>query len=401
METTLSELETSTRISVTRLTPRGRGAVASLSVQGDAAIVESPGMFRAANGKRIGDQPLQRIVFGHWGCEIREDVVVCRVEESITEIHCHGGDHATNRIMDDLVSAGCEVLSWHDTQRERREWLDVELDDALSQAPTLRTADYLLTQRSGCLKDCLISLSRRVTELADHTDEKPHAVTSVADVIRELDDLLAWSNFGCHLTKPWKIMLAGRPNVGKSSLINALVGYSRAIVSAVPGTTRDLVTAETAFEGWPVQLIDSAGLRDSVDEVESIGVERSRQQLQRADCRVILLDVSEPITDEERQLIDGLPQRLVVAHKCDLETWNADDLPPGCIHVSSTERTGLDELMSRIIGEVLPTLPSPHEPLPISPAVVEVLKSAKESTEALNLATAAQTLGTLLTARSL
>ena len=359
-------------------------------IHDDASIVDSTGRFVAANGKQLAEQPVQRIIFGHWGTEAREDVVVCRVSESVTEIHCHGGEHAVGRIMEDLASTGCRVISWQDAQREQLGWLDTELDAALSRALTVKTADHLLAQRNGILRDCLTLLRQQIAELAG--DAEVPAITANRTVLDQLDELLAWSAFARHLTEPWKIVLAGLPNVGKSSLINALVGYSRAIVSPVPGTTRDLVTAETAFAGWPVQLIDTAGLRDSSDEVESIGVGYARQELQRADCRLILLDVSQPIAEEERQLIDSFEKRLVVAHKCDLLKSRANELPPDCIFVSSTERIGLKELMSRIVAEILPELPNTKIPLPISNAVVELLESVKSSVTALDLAEAVRQL---------
>jgi tRNA modification GTPase len=107
------------------------------------------------------------------------------------------------------------------------------------------------------------------------------------ELTAQLDALLRWSEFGRHLTQPWQVVLTGVPNVGKSSLINRLLGYSRSIVYAEPGTTRDVVTAATAFDGWPVELSDTAGLRDAAGEIEAAGVERARRHLATADLAIV------------------------------------------------------------------------------------------------------------------
>ena len=177
---------------------------------------------------------------------------------------------------------GCQSLTW-------QEWLhrsvtsirfEAAAQIALADAVTVRTAAILLDQFNGALSADIRSVLAAI------------AAADWSQAAKAIDDLLGRRDLGLHLTKPWRVVLAGPPNVGKSSLINALAGYDRAIVSPVPGTTRDVVTVTTAIDGWPVQLADTAGLREGHDELESAGVELARATLASADLVVLVQDVT-------------------------------------------------------------------------------------------------------------
>ena len=163
---------------------------------------------------------------------------------------------------------------------------------------------------------------------------------------RRLQTLLARAPLGLHLVTPWRIVLAGRPNVGKSSLINALVGYTRAIVFDQPGTTRDVVTATTAIDGWPVELADTAGLREGQDELESAGIARAREQMAAADVLVLVFDVTQPWTEEDESLVAQWPEAVVVFNKCDLAAMAGDR--PGALFTSAVTRQGIEELIEAL-----------------------------------------------------
>src|SRR5262249_26206167 len=137
-----------------------------------------------------------------------------------------------------------------------------------------------------------------------------------------LDKLLALAPVGLHLAQPWRLVVAGPPNVGKSSLVNALVGFERAIVFDQPGTTRDVVTALTAFSGLPVELCDTAGLRNTDDSLEAAGVARAQEQAAAADLVLLVLDVSQPWMADQRELVDTWPRAIVVLNKADLVDAN-------------------------------------------------------------------------------
>jgi tRNA modification GTPase len=351
------------------LTPRGRGAVATIGFMGDADLIDS-GPFRAANRRPLAAQELGRIVYGRWGDEPAEDVVLCRVDERTVEINCHGGDAATRRILEQLAAAGCEIVSWSEWLRRTRGPLDAEFAEALSRATTERTAAILLEQSAGVFRGAITDLLRALPESRDAWQPVMRA---------KLDALLARAEFGRHLTEPWIVVLAGRPNVGKSSLINALLGYDRSIVFDQPGTTRDVVHADTAFDGWPVRLSDTAGLRRDADELESAGIARAHAQLAAADCRVLLLDISRAPEPLDFELLATVPRDITVAHKTDLPPMWSDALPEGALAVSSVTRAGVDELIEKILARLIPDVPSPGTAIPVSPRLVQLLQEARDA----------------------
>ena len=202
------------------------------------------------------------------------------------------------------------------------------------------------------------------------------------DALSQLDALFAWADFGLHLTRPWSVVLTGRPNVGKSSLINRLLGYERAIVFDQPGTTRDVVTGETALDGWPVLLADTAGLREGAEELEAAGMALARQRLATADLRVVLIDLGEPPTPEDERLLAEWPDAMVVAHKCDRPDRWLSRVPAGARRVSSRTGEGVDELQRLIVERLVPRVPPPGTAIPISARHVELLRAARAALSA-------------------
>ncbi len=302
---------------VALLTPPGRSAVAVLAVVGPQAarLVESHfystlQSWRSVRGRTdeeglLGARGEGRIFFGRWGGPQGEEVIVCRRPshraegarpsagvpwyegDQYVEVHCHGGRQAADRILDMLIANGCQVFPWQTWVRQRAdELLQAEAHTALAAAKTQRTAAILLDQYQGALAREVLALQREIAACRD----QPHG--HGRHVGRKIDTLLARVDLGEHLVRPWQVLLAGRPNVGKSSLINALLGYERAIVFAQPGTTRDVLSATTAMDGWPVQLSDTAGMQETADPVELQGIRLAKAQLEQADMVVWVLDGS-------------------------------------------------------------------------------------------------------------
>jgi tRNA modification GTPase len=369
-------------------TARGRGAVATIRLRAD--VRRWPGIdllpFRAANGKPLRHQPTGRVVFGRWGSDAVEEVVVCLIDDETLEIHCHGGESAASRILGDCAQAGCRVVAWTEMVRSARGLLEAELLDALSQATTLRTAGILLEQANGSLRAELESLERE----------------SDRDVLlSRIAALLRWAHFGLHLTRPWKVVLAGRPNVGKSSLTNALLGYTRSIVFDQPGTTRDVVTDTTAIDGWPLEFSDTAGLRDGAEPLEAAGIERARGALADADLAIVLIDISQPASDDDRALLAALPAAIVVAHKCDLQhsegpkAWNADAANLWS-SVSSRTGEGVAALLKAISTRLVAEIPAAATPLPVTDRQTTLLRRALEATERGDLDGCRQTVRAIL-----
>ena len=185
--------------------------------------------------------------------------------------------------------------------------------------------------------------------------------------IEHLDRLIARGQVGVRLTTGWRVVIAGRPNVGKSRLLNALAGYQRAIVDPTPGTTRDLVTALTAFDGWPVELVDTAGVRETDDAIERSGIDRTLQQTETADLVLKVLDRSEPLQVDDRTLMSSPGPALLVANKADLPpAWELCEATAtaSILAVSAERGDGLDHLLATVVAALVPVTPEPGAGVP-------------------------------------
>jgi tRNA modification GTPase len=198
-----------------------------------------------------------------------------------------------------------------------------------------------------------------------------------------------------HLLNPWSVVLAGRPNVGKSSLINALLGYERAIVFDTPGTTRDIVTATTACEGWPISLSDTAGWRDAAGELESQGIAAAKAAARQADLVLLVVDGSQPWTVAEEALCAACPQALLVGNKADLPAQATAIHPPG-IQVSAKTGAGIAELLASIARRLVPQAPPSGVAVPFTEVQAQAIFAARIAVEQDDLATAQQELRQLL-----
>ncbi len=185
---------------------------------------------------------------------------------------------------------------------------------------------------------------------------------------------------GLRLIDGWRVVLAGRPNVGKSRLLNALAGYGRAIVDPTPGTTRDVVTLQTAFDGWPVELVDTAGLREAADEIEASGVSKARSEHAKADLILLVLDLSMPLTEPDHALIQDFPHALRVANKSDLPAaWEPSRV--AAMPISAEHGDGLDALMAEIVDRLVPNPPRPGAAVPFRVEQVKYLLAWQFSDE--------------------
>jgi len=315
---------------VSVLTPPGRSAVATVSIVGGRAMAHVSELFHPAGAIPLRQIPSGRIVFGRWdvGHGKGEELIVCRRGHDVVDVHCHGGRTARRRIVDSLVAVGCREIEWQTMAFLCEETpIRAEARVALAAARTARTAAILLAQYRGALEAALLGI------IASLEKGEIHAA---ADRLRQLDRR---ADFGKHLTNPWRVVFTGLANVGKSSLINAILGYERAIVFEEPGTTRDVVTAKTAIDGWPVELADTAGLRKGGDAIESTGVALARERLSTADVVVVVFDSTEPWSAEVASMANAWPDALVVHNKCDLVLAPAVGRPNG-VDLSGTSVSG-------------------------------------------------------------
>ena len=386
------------------LTPPGRGAVAVIGAGGQRAIAAADAHFAAANGRRIDEQEFDRIVFGHWrdASGHAEEAVVCRISETEIEVHCHGGPVAVQRITQHFAVAGCQIIPW-------KEWIEKNTTDpiaaealvALAAATTLKTSAVLLQQYRGVLKSELQQIQQFLK-----ASQQTEAQERVGQLLQRVP-------FGLHLTKPWRVVIAGRPNVGKSSLINALAGFERAIVYDQPGTTRDVVSTVTALDGWPVAFSDVAGLRETGEPLEAAGIALARETIASADLVLWVVEVGSVSEAEIAHEINELVGRplvtppLIVLNKCDQldeSTQAAMKMSGPELQVSALTGEGLPKLMDTIVQRLIPAVPAPDEPVPFTERQAAVLDRLATQLKANNLEIALRTsvdlLGRELTAES-
>jgi tRNA modification GTPase len=261
-------------------------------------------------------------------------------------------------------------------------YVTLEAQQALAAAPTLRTAAVLLDQWAGALSREVAHIERVLTVgEREQSSERLHA-------------LLRWSTLGLHLTLPWRVVLAGRPNVGKSSLINALLGYQRSIVFDQPGTTRDVVTAPAALDGWPVELTDTAGLRAAdhglepspADELEAAGIAKVLDQVAAADQLVLVVDATQAPDSDIDAMLRHWSNALVVLNKSDLLTadqaTDAGDLSlRSALRTSAITGDGVEALGKQIAARLVPDAPPPGAAVPFTQRQEELLRAALAAVE--------------------
>lgn len=338
--------------------------MATVFVSGEEARNVVQRLVRGASGQRLGEVADRRIVYGRFGA-LSEEVVVCRHGDGV-EVHCHGGQAAVAAVLDALGQCGCREISWREWIRRRAvDPIEAAAAEALAAAPTLRAAAVLLDQHQGALRreidDCI-----RLIAAGD---------TSAVDQVAECLETLAerW-HVGRHLTEPHQVVVAGRPNVGKSSLVNALVGYQRSIVYDQPGTTRDVVSVRTAFDGWPAELSDTAGLRHVDDRIEAAGVELARRRLATADVRLLVFDADQPWSEEDAALSAAWPDAMIVHSKCDTAEPSPDR--PRGLRTSAVTGAGIAALVQALGGALVPKPPPPGAAVPFVADQYDCIRNA-------------------------
>ncbi len=369
------------------VTPPGRSAIAVLRVQGAGAAATVARYLKRSSGARVTlDRP--RVVLAHWGAAAGEPVVVRVRGADEVEIHCHGGAVSPQAIMSDLNRSGVALISWRDlVRREAAGNIEAEAVLALSEASTLRAAGVLMDQLHGALRGALRTIQDRIHHGAEEVGE------SAATLARLIDR----AALGVHLVAPWRVAIGGRQNVGKSTLLNALVGFERAIVDERAGTTRDIVTARGAVDGWPVEFLDTAGIRPATDELEKLGMDRAESALGDSDCQLVVLDRSRARTSADETILAACPHPIVVANKSDLPPAR-DGWPGGRLPVLVSGRTGggIRELLSRLAAALVPCTPAPGAAVPFTGRQVERLRAAHASLMAGRRYEALRELGELL-----
>jgi tRNA modification GTPase len=327
---------TATRVAV--LTPPGSSAVAVVGIRGPNAWPVVRDLFRTPKGSALAAPPTG-FRFGRFGTGSADEVILSARGPDAFEVHTHGGRQVVDWLLRELRARGLLQVAAADDPGFRH--LPSTAGALVPLARTVRTAGILLDQAHGAYDRAVAIIEAGGPE---------------ADAMRAV--LKRNARVGRHLIDSWKIAIAGAPNAGKSSLLNALAGFDRSIVSSIPGTTRDAVLVSLAFDGWPVDLFDTAGLREAPDDLEREGVSRARTAMEQSDLVLWVVDAT-----GSRELPPPTANTLIVFNKTDVATVPAEESPTA-IRVSAVTRAGIETLIESIVAAVVPIPPLPGEPVP-------------------------------------
>jgi tRNA modification GTPase len=333
-------LHTADRIA-TCITPPSRSAIATIRVTGFQFFDEFDSLFKSVSGKPISEFGRGKIVVGNWlnlqGTA--EELVVTPVSASEMHIHCHGGAAPIKAILLSLESIGF-LIHWNSKQiLEQATELKRELQLGLLNAQTHKIAEYFLHLGNGCLET-------QVDRLID--------LEGGPQLLPELKALSQSFQVGQFLSRPVATVLTGAANVGKSSLNNQILGYSRSIVFDQPGTTRDIISETTTIEGWVFELSDTAGLREPADIVETLGVEMAHEKLREADLVLHVVSPDQGLQSAIAELDSNPPASLghsnaviKVFNKADLldseQKQSGERKFPGILLTDAIQGQGIDQ----------------------------------------------------------
>ncbi|MFC4558482.1 tRNA uridine-5-carboxymethylaminomethyl(34) synthesis GTPase MnmE [Virgibacillus kekensis] len=373
------ETDTITAIS----TPIGEGAISIVRLSGPEAIPVTASLFK---GKDLIDVESHTIHYGkivdpETG-DVAEEVMVSVLRapktftrEDVVEINCHGGMVAVNRVLEIILSNGVRIAEPGEFTKRAFLHGRIDLSQAeavmdLIRAKTDKAMNVALKQMDGRLSGLIQRLRQELLETVAHVEvnidypeyddveEMSNEMmrTKTKEVHQEIESLLQVAKQGKILREGLATAIIGRPNVGKSSLMNALVQENKAIVTEIPGTTRDVIEEYVNVRGVPLRLVDTAGIRETEDIVEKIGVERSRKVLKESDLILFVLNNNEELTVEDEKLFEAVQglDYIVIVNKSDLEPRldldKVEELAEGkpVITTSLIKEEGVDALEAAI-----------------------------------------------------
>lgn len=368
------EFDTITAIS----TPLGEGAIGIVRLSGTDAFAIASKVFK---GKDLATVPSHSLNYGHIidpaTGQVLDEVMIGAMRspktftrEDVIEINTHGGIAVTNEILQLLIRQGARMAE--PGEFTKRAFLNGRVD--LTQAEAVM--DVIRAKTDKAMHNAVRQLDGSLSQLINDTrqeilntlaqvevnidyPEYDDVEEATTELVREktfqfqalLENLLRTARRGKILREGIATAIIGRPNVGKSSLLNNLLREEKAIVTDIAGTTRDVIEEYVNIKGVPLKLIDTAGIRETDDIVEKIGVERSKKALEEADLILLVLNASEPLTEQDRKLlaISDLANRIVLLNKTDLdEQIEADQLPEDVIRISVLKNQNIDQIEEKI-----------------------------------------------------
>ncbi len=367
-------------------TPPGEGGIGIVRLSGDEALEIAEKVYRFGK-KKLADQPSHTIHYGniyHPQTNKKIDEVMVTVmrepktytREDIVEINTHGGIHVTNKVLQTLLSSGARLAE--PGEFTKRAFLNGRID--LSQAEAVmdviraktdRAMHNAISQLDGNLSKLIRNIRQEILETIAHVevnidypeyDEVEQMTTKILrektlEAKQQVEHILETAQQGKILRDGLATAIIGRPNVGKSSLLNAFVRSDKAIVTDIAGTTRDIVEEYVNVKGVPLKLIDTAGIRETEDKVEQIGVSRSKKAIDEAELVLLVFDQSQELVEEDFELLELTEnkERLIILNKMDLaQGLNMNKLidkldEENIISISVTEQTGISEIENQIV----------------------------------------------------
>ena len=362
-------------------TSLGEGGLAVIRISGPQAFAVADRCFAPAGTASLKPSAAgtHTIHYGHVvrGGQNIDEVLLAVMRaprtftcEDVVEITCHGGILPAKMVLDAVLESGARLAE--PGEFTRRAFLNGRIDLAQAEAVAdlihsrtelaLRAANEQLagklSQRINQLRDEMVEILAHIEAHIDFPEEdidpdtKDQLIARLDRSVAFMDQLLRTANEGQILRRGIRAAIIGRPNAGKSSLLNQLLGHDRAIVSPIPGTTRDTIEETANIRGLPVVFIDTAGLREARDEIEAEGVRRTRQTLQQAEFILQMFDVSEPLTDSDRDYLAEFSskKRILVLNKIDLtpQLHLPSNLMSAAMKVSCLTAEGIEPLKDAI-----------------------------------------------------
>ena len=355
-------------------TSLGVGAISIIRVSGPESIKIVNNIFK---GKDLTKQQTHTITYGHIieNEKIIDEVLISIMKspksfttEDTVEINCHGGISTTNKVLELLLNNGCRLAEPGEfTKRAflngRIDLIEAEGVMDLINSKTEKARNLAINQLSGNSSELIKKLRKEIVEILanievniDYPEYDYIAVLStqiikpqITNIIKELKEIIDHSENTKIIKDGIDVLILGRPNVGKSSLLNRLLEEDKAIVTDIEGTTRDIVEGKINLDGIILNIIDTAGIRQTEDVVEKIGVEKSLSLIDKADLVLFLLNNNEDITSEDKNIINQLKNKnhIIVINKCDL-TKKLDLNDNDCVYISAKENIGIDDLKNKI-----------------------------------------------------
>lgn len=364
-------------------TAPGEGGIGIIRISGEKSLQVANSIFKSISGKKIEEYNTRTLIYGHIvdNDKVIDEVLVAFMKgpnsyttEDVIEINCHGGFISVKKILELILSKDVRLAD--QGEFTKRAFLNGRIDLAQAEAiidvinaKTDMAHTVAQSQLEGSLSKKIKDLRFNVTEILaqitvslDFPDEDVEHITyntlkeKTIALQKEINKLYDTSESGKILRDGLKTVIVGKPNVGKSSLLNAILGENRAIVTDIPGTTRDVIEEFVNIKGIPLKIVDTAGIRETEDVVERIGVEKSREFFSAADLSIVVLDSSRSLDPEDIEILESVQpnKTIVLLNKTDLDrVIDLDKIKEyiaeeNIIEISALQHEGIEKIHDKI-----------------------------------------------------